>query len=245
MRTLTPPGMPPYCVNLKVGAVYMLLKNMNVQIGLCIGARFHILQINQYTLLCQLIPAGPHQSADEPLIFLLPCITTTPPELYPVSFSRHQFPCHPAFATTINKSQGSTYDVVGIDLSSPVFSHGKLYVALSRVKDWHSVHILLPTGQPCTTNIVWHTIFDTDYIDRRLRESYAPPPFTAQDVDPDDLEYEDDPVTLHPCAYPETELDDPSFLPEDSFLGQFMPSYPYEQEYDEELPADHWDHDDI
>ncbi|GBM84171.1 hypothetical protein AVEN_126513-1, partial [Araneus ventricosus] len=35
---------------------------------------------------------------------------------------------------TINKSQGQTFDHVGIYLDKPVFSHGHLYVALSRLE---------------------------------------------------------------------------------------------------------------
>jgi ATP-dependent exoDNAse (exonuclease V) alpha subunit len=33
---------------------------------------------------------------------------------------------------TINKSQGQSIVNVGIDVRTPVFSHGQLYVALSR-----------------------------------------------------------------------------------------------------------------
>ena len=34
---------------------------------------------------------------------------------------------------TINKSQGQTFKAVGVDITNESFTHGMLYVALSRV----------------------------------------------------------------------------------------------------------------
>ncbi|HHB79650.1 MAG TPA: AAA family ATPase [Saprospiraceae bacterium] len=45
-----------------------------------------------------------------------------------------QFPLRPAWAITIHKSQGKTFDKTIIDMGRGAFAHGQLYVALSRCR---------------------------------------------------------------------------------------------------------------
>src|SRR3984885_14408421 len=67
---------------------------------------------------------------------------TSGPDDSPFTLQRCQFPPHLAFAMTINKSQGQSLKLVGIDLRSPVFSHGQLYVALSRCPSVQRIKVL-------------------------------------------------------------------------------------------------------
>src|SRR5690606_8763146 len=47
---------------------------------------------------------------------------------------RTQFPLRLAYCMTYNKSQGQELQAVLVDLRNPPFTHGHLYVALSRVR---------------------------------------------------------------------------------------------------------------
>ena len=91
---------------------------------------------------------------------LIPRIPMVPND-YPVNFKRIQFPLLVSFAMTINKSQGQTFDVAGVHLRVPCFSHGQLYVALSRVGSAERLFIL-PTNveDGSTSNIVYRDVLN-------------------------------------------------------------------------------------
>ena len=60
----------------------------------------------------------------------------------------------------INKSQGQSVANVGLDLHTPVFSHGQLYVALSYCTSESWIKVLFPENNKGTktVNIVWPQI---------------------------------------------------------------------------------------
>ena len=57
-----------------------------------------------------------------------------------------QFPIRPAWAVTIHKSQGLTFDRLAID-ASDAFAEGQTYVALSRCKSLQGLKLLKPISQ--------------------------------------------------------------------------------------------------
>ena len=88
---------------------------------------------------------------------LLPRIklTTTDDDL-PFILLRTQFPVRLCFAMTVNKSQGQSLEQVGVDLRTSAFTHGQLYVALSRVTSLHGLTLLPSDNTPDhTENIVY------------------------------------------------------------------------------------------
>ena len=65
-------------------------------------------------------------------VFFIPPIRLSPSDA-PLEFLRLQFPIKLCFATTINKAQGQSFQVVGLDPTQQVFTHGQLYGNCSRV----------------------------------------------------------------------------------------------------------------
>ena len=139
----------------------MLLRNLDPSSGLCNGTRMICRGFSQNVLHAE-ISSG-HSAMKH--VFLLR-IQLSPPENegYPFKFIRKQFPIRLCFAMTINKAQGQTIHNVGLYLPQHVFSHGQLYVALSRGISMSTTKVLVLIEQPkCqkgtyTKNIVYKEV---------------------------------------------------------------------------------------
>ena len=68
-----------------------------------------------------------------------------------VNISRTQFPINIAFAITIHKSQGMTFDAIVVDMRD-IFGTGMTYVALSRVRSLAGLHIVNFDASRITVN---------------------------------------------------------------------------------------------
>jgi ATP-dependent DNA helicase PIF1 len=77
----------------------------------------------------------------------------------PFKFKRRQFPVSICSGMTINKSQGQTLSIVGLYLPRPVFSHGQLYVALSRVKIKQGPRILIENSVDLLPNTTINVVY--------------------------------------------------------------------------------------
>lgn len=79
-----------------------------------------------------------------------------------------QFPLKLAYAITVHKSQGQTYNEVMIDFGErEAFASGQAYVALSRCRSLNGIHLSRPLKQK-------DIIIDRDAIEYLHKNSYSP-----------------------------------------------------------------------
>ena len=153
LNSLNASGLPLACIALKPGCPLMLLRNLDPSNGLCNGTRMVLLEVRTMVLRCRIL-GGDNAGK----VVFIPRMTLEPSaESLPIELSRRQFPVRLAFAMTINKAQGQSIKYVGIDLRTPVFSHGQLYVALSRCTSSDRIKVVFPelSDTTSTTNVVY------------------------------------------------------------------------------------------
>jgi hypothetical protein len=103
---------------------------------------------------------------------------------YPFEWARRQFAIKPAFAMTINKSQGQTLKRVGVWLPQPVFTHGQLYVAASRVGDPEKITFAILPEDKMRPNYTRNVVFKEVLLGNSSGTSSGPQDVTAPPTEP-------------------------------------------------------------
>ncbi len=170
LNTFRKKGIPDHEVTFKVGDVCLITRAIG-GLGIANNSRVRIKYIHQYCIEVVTLMEQEERTIRIPRItfkFRLP---------YGQSYqlTRMQFPLRLAYAMTFNKSQSQTLQKVLLDITQPPFSHGQLYVALSRVRDCKTISLYVSNDQlhpspdsstgmmPIIRNIVYQDVLSFNY----------------------------------------------------------------------------------
>ncbi|XP_029639526.1 uncharacterized protein LOC115214467 [Octopus sinensis] len=142
-----PAGLLPHELHLKVGMPIMLLWNLDTPI-MCNGTRMIIKKLYSQVLQATIL----NGSAAGQDVLIAPMSLTPSDTIY--KFKRLQFPIKLSFAMTINKAQGQSLQMVGLNLTEQMFSHGQLYIGCSCVGRPQSLCICASEGK--TRNVAYN-----------------------------------------------------------------------------------------
>ena len=119
------PGLPPHNLQLKIGSQIIMLWNLK-QPRPCSVTRLAMKKLINNVI--KVIILNRKYECEDVLIERISLIQNG----MPFEFKRLLFPVRLAFSMSINKSQGKSLNVCGINLENPYLSNGQLYDACSR-----------------------------------------------------------------------------------------------------------------
>ena len=175
VHTLTPSWMPPHTLELKVGSIVMLLRNLDPTNGLCNSTWFFVRHLYRNSIRAE-VAGGSHAGN----LVLISMKILRPSDVHlPFQLCCIQLPVRLAYSMTINKVQGQTFQKVGLELPNPVLAHGQLYVALSRATTEDGVRVKLyqneeqgfHNGMVFIQKVINPEIIQPPYLPFRLRKT--------------------------------------------------------------------------
>ena len=144
IETLQMKGAPPWMLQFKIGGRYMCIRNIDLPRGIINGTMLKLIAIGRHYATFKVL-TGKSAGSIEILLKSVFSISSEASGL-PFTIIRRQFPIIPAYCLTVHKAQGQTMARVGLIFESDPFTHGQLYVALSRVSGWDSVYVMCQDG---------------------------------------------------------------------------------------------------
>ena len=141
---------PQHELELKIDDICILLANVDKEKGLTKNTRVRIIQLTQRFIRVATL------NNIYPIYANIPRfdVHIKIPFYKSYKILRHQFPLKLAYALTMNRSQGQEFEKLLVDLIIPPFTHGHLYVALSRIRKSENIKIFCTNHQILDDNIV-------------------------------------------------------------------------------------------
>ncbi|KAK1371084.1 ATP-dependent DNA helicase [Heracleum sosnowskyi] len=155
LNSINIPGIPPHELKLKVGVAVMLMRNLNQTLGLCNGTRMMITKCLKICVQCEVI-CGAFVGTRHFIPRMELCPTETK---LPFKLIRKQMPLQICYSMTINKSQGQSLERVGLFLPKAVFTHGQMYVVISRVTSPQGLKIFIDSNSGASTNVTQNIVY--------------------------------------------------------------------------------------
>ncbi|KAI7938596.1 hypothetical protein MJO28_014175 [Puccinia striiformis f. sp. tritici] len=128
-------GLPEHIINIKVGMPIVVTRNLRIASGICNGSRVLVTQVGN-TYICGRLMSGPFLGHDVQLPRIK--LHHKSSARAGLSFFRWQFPIAPAFAMSVNKSQGLAF--IWLPTLKPGVRQGIVNVVHKQ--------IFLPNGEP-------------------------------------------------------------------------------------------------
>jgi hypothetical protein len=156
---------PPHELKLKVDDICILLRHVNKDTGYTNNRRVRIISINQRRIVVRRLDAVDALSDEVLPRYRFKCKMGS---FNSATMLRSQFPLRLAYSLTFNKAQGQEFTRILLDLRRVPFSHGHLYVALSRIRSRVNVRLFADINninpenndEVFTENVVYNQILN-------------------------------------------------------------------------------------